>query len=499
MKRKKNRLFAISLALVSVGLIIAAGILTRRELEQFNHIRSVFADGLVIAGVPVGGLNQDQVAQRLMEAYSIPVELHYGSAVIQVRPDQFGFELDLTAMLTEAEMQSMGQPFWNAFWDYLWNHKTPEPVAVPLRSKLDESKIRSFLMGELAVRYDQPPVQGLPVPGSTNFNAGKPGTAIDVDPAIPLIESALQSLSSRTVDLTSHGVPPARTSLQNLGVLLKQIITLSQFKGVSEIYLRDLKTGQEIHFAVLQGQDLPPNIGFTAASTIKIPIMIATFRRISEPPPPDVLDNLTKMVEVSENDPADWLMKNVMDETTGPLQVSTDLAALGLKDTFLAGYFYPGAPLLKRFTTPANQRKDIFTDPDPYNQTTPAEMGNLLADIYQCAQNGGGDFASVFPGQITQNECKQMITLLIGNHLPQLITAGLPEGTQIAHKHGWIIEAKDGLLHTLGDAAIVYTPGGDFVLTVYMWEQTQLLFVPANVLVADLARAAYNYFNQTIP
>src|SRR5450756_342400 len=113
MKRKKNRLFAISLALVSVGLIIAAGILARREFEQFNRIRSVYEDGLVIAGVPVGGLNQDQAAQRLMEAYSIPVELHYGSAVIQVRPDQFGFELDLTAMLTEAEMQRMGQPFWN--------------------------------------------------------------------------------------------------------------------------------------------------------------------------------------------------------------------------------------------------------------------------------------------------------------------------------------------------------------------------------------------------
>jgi len=170
-----------------------------------------------------------------------------------------------------------------------------------------------------------------------------------------------------------------------------------------------------------------------------------------------------------------------------------------MKNTFLAGYFYPGAPLLKRFTTPANQRKDIFTDPDPYNQTTPAEMGKLLTDIYQCAENNGGDFASGFPGQITQNECKQMITLLIGNHLPQLITAGLPEGTQIAHKHGWIIEAKDGLLHTLGDAGIVYTPGGDFVLTVYLWDKTQLLFDPANLLVADLARAAYNYFNQTLP
>jgi hypothetical protein len=54
------------------------------------------------------------------------------------------------------------------------------------------------------------------------------------------------------------------------------------------------------------------------------------------------------------------------------------------------------------------------------------------------------------------------------------------------------------MLHTLGDAGIIFTPGGDFVMTVYLWDKTQLLFDPANILVADLARASYNYFNQPI-
>ena len=499
MKHKKNRLLAIIPGLISIGFFITAGLFARQELDQFNLIRSVYSPGLVIAGIPVGGLNQDQASQRLIEAYGVPVELHYTTSIIQAPPDQLGFELDLTSMLAQAEIQRTDQPFWDAFWGFLWDRQPPAPQDIPLSAKVDEGAIRSFLTDELAPRYNQPPQQGLPVPASTNFTTGKSGTALDIDPAVPLIENALRSLIDRTVELTSHSVPPTRTPLQNLGILFKQIITTSQFEGVSEIYLQDLKTGEAIHIAYQQGQDLPLDIGFTAASTIKIPIMISTFRRIPEPTPQDVQDNLTNMVEVSENDPADWLMKNVMDQTTGPLDVSADMAALGLKDTFLAGFFYPGAPLLKRFSTPANQRKDIFTDPDPYNQTTPAEMGKLLADIYQCSKGGSGDFSTVFPGQLSQNKCKQMITLLIGNHLPQLITAGLPEGTQIAHKHGWIIDAKDGLLHTLGDAGIVFTPGGDFVLTVYLWDKTQLLFDPANVLVADLARAAYNYFNQTIP
>ncbi len=497
MKRKKNRWLAIIPGLLSIAAFVAAGLFARQELEQFNKIHSVYTPGLVIAGIPVGGLTQDQASQRLMQAYSVPVELHYETSVIQASPDQLGFELDLTSMLAQAEIQRMQQPFWDAFWAFLWDHPSAAPQDIPLSYRVNNAAIRSFLTDELAPRYNQPPQQGAPVPASTNFTPGKSGTALDIDPAVPLIENALRSLTNRTVELTSHIVPATRTPLQNLGILFRQIITTSQFEGVSEIYLQDLKTGQEIHFAYQQGKDLPVDIGFTAASTIKIPIMISTFRRIPEQTPQDVMDNLKQMIEVSENEPADWLMKNVMDQTTGPLEVSADMAALGLKDTFLGGFFYTGAPLLKKFITPANQRTDIFTDPDIYNQTTPAEMGKLLADIYQCANTGGGSFATVFPGELSQTKCKQMITLLIGNHLPQLLTAGLPEGTRIAHKHGWITD-KDGMLHTLGDAGIIFTPGGDFVMTVYMWDKAQLLFDPANILVADLARAAFNYFNSPV-
>ena len=41
---------------------------------------------------------------------------------------------------------------------------------------------------------------------------------------------------------------------------------------------------------------------------------------------------------------------------------------------------------------------DLNAGPDPYNQTTPAEIAMLLEDIYRCAENGGGTFAAAFPG-----------------------------------------------------------------------------------------------------
>jgi beta-lactamase class A len=202
------------------------------------------------------------------------------------------------------------------------------------------------------------------------------------------------------------------------------------------------------------------------------------------------------MIERSENDPADHLMEQVLDKNTGPLMVTQDLEALGLKNTFLAGYFYPGAPLLKRFTTTANQRTDVSTDPDAYNQTTPTEMGMLLDDLYQCSQTGGGALAAVFPGEITQNKCRSMITYLTRNKIAVLLEAGLPDGVQIAHKHGWIT-SNDGLIHTIGDAGIIYTSGGNYVLAIFLYHPTQLLFDPANQLVAQLSTAVYNYFNLT--
>ncbi len=296
------------------------------------------------------------------------------------------------------------------------------------------------------------------------------------------------------INLPVKKVSPNRPSFSNLEILLKQTIDLSGFEGSAEVYLLDLQTNRELNFAVDNGQTIKPDVAFTAASTMKIPIMVSVFRRTDEPTPQDIIDQMVLMIERSENDPADRLMEQVLDRNLGPLEVSDDLKALGLKDTFLAGYFYPGAPLLQAFKTPANQREDISTDPDRYNQTTPAELGMLLTDIYQCSETGGGTFAAVWPGKISQNECREMIDFLTHNDIPVLIQGGLPEGTRIAHKHGWITET-DGLQHMAGDAAIVYTPGGNFVLVIFLHHPVQLVFDPANDLVIQLTQAVYNYFN----
>jgi beta-lactamase class A len=100
---------------------------------------------------------------------------------------------------------------------------------------------------------------------------------------------------------------------------------------------------------------------------------------------------------------------------------------------------------------------------------------------------------AVFPGEITQEECRQMIEYLANNKIGVLIEAGVPDGTRVAHKHGWV--SVNGIINTIGDAGIVYTPGGNYVLVVFLYHPQQLIWEPASKLIADLSRAVYNYYN----
>ncbi len=479
---------------MAVFLLLFGVILTALQIISFSRLRAAFPSGMSIAGVPVGGLDRQAAAQRLLEAYSIPVELHYNEARIHLDPAVVGFELDLESMLAAADLERTKQPFWSAFWDYLWGGQ-PTPVSIPLRATLSEPRLRTYLETEVSPRYDIPPQPPVPIPGTVNFQPGELGTALDIERAISPIDAALRSTTQRIVSLPLQRTLPPRPSFENLEVLLKQTIDLSEFDGLVGFYLKDLNNAQEIHFAYELGQDYPvePDVAFTAASIIKVPVMVSVYKALDAPPDAETANLIVKMIEESGNEATDWLMQQTIDSYRAPLIVTENMQALGLENTFLAGHFYLGAPLLERYVTPANSRTDIDTDPDPYNQTTPSDIGMLLEDIHQCSQMDGGALIAVFPGEITQAECQEMITHLSRNYMPSLLEAGLTEDAFIAHKHGWV--TNNGIINMLGDAGIIYTPGGDYVLTIFLYHPVQLIWDPASSLVGQLSKAVYNFYN----
>jgi hypothetical protein len=481
------------LRLISIGLLLAALALIIIELIAFSRERARLPESLIVAGVDVGGLDQTEAIERLLQVYSTPVEVIYRDQVIQVSPAAAGFRLDTEALMAAAELERSGTDFWSGFWDFLWNRPS-DPVEVPVKAEYSRSQLETVLR-DIASRYDEPPKLAQAIPGSTDFSPGQPGILLDIARAGELVGEVMSEPENRRVVLpVASGVAP-RPDFQTLQTLLLQNVDLAGFDGLAAVYVRDLRTGEDLHFVYHRNQLTvsEPDPAFTAASIIKIGIMAAFYRYFDEPLDDEAARWMREMITLSGNDPADWLMDR-MSSSRGPLMVSETLMdGLGLDSTFLAGFFHPGAPLLWQYVTPGNTRPDLDTQPDPYNQTTATEMGLLLSDIYACA-GGGGTLVAAFPGRVRPEECQYMLDLLAENKIGILLEQGVPEGTRVAHKHGW----TDSPLDSIGDAGVIYSPGGDYVASIFLWNSPDMLFEPTSTLIANLSRAIYNYFNPPI-
>lgn len=483
---------------MSLAFIAFSLVLTAIQLVRYSTQRAYYPPELNIAGVPVGGLDPQGARDRLLQVYTTPVELLYGESVILMDPALVGFELDFDSMLAAADMQRTGTSFWGGFWDFLWN-RTSDSTNVPLVSNSPDERLRLYLVEEIASRYDTPPTPAQALPGSTTFLPGAPGITLDIERAIILIQDALASPNNRTVILSSRDEAASRPSIDTLQLLLESLIEKEGFDGILGLYMLNLQTGEEIHFGLSNGYLVPvnPDIAFTAASTIKIPIMVSVYKFYNGELEEPTKNLLIEMIKQSDNPPADQLM-SLLDPNAGPLLVSEDMRTLNLENTFLAGFFcdvFNPCPLLAEYSTPANQRMDINTYPDVYSQTTPSEMGMLLEDLYLCATTGGGALVMSFPGQIDQVACQDMINLLTEDKIGVLIQAGVPEGTTVAHKHGWVTDVATGIMYNVSDAAIVYSPGGDFILSMYVYHPIQINWEMVSRLFAEIAQAVYNYIN----
>jgi len=474
---------------ISIGMLLLAAGLIFFTLLSYSRKRARLPDDMIVGGVPLGSLDQSEALEKLLQAYSMPVELLYEDDRIHLNPSEIGFQLDTEAMLAVAELQRTETDFWAGYWEFLWN-RLGDPVIIPVKSDFSSTQLESYLM-DISVRYDEPSVAAQPVPGSPAFVGGEQGKVLDIRRASELIGDALNQPLRRQVRLPVVASQPPRPAMATLETLIKQIVEVEEFSGLTMLYVMDLRTGEELNLAFREGVDLPtePGISVTAGSTVKIPIAAAFYRYFDEPLDEEADRWMSEMITLSGNDTADWLMERI-DPVQGPLVVSDSMNELGLESTFLAGYFRLGSDLLRVYRTPGNQRTDINTRPDIYNQTTVAEMGILLADLYRCT-DGGGALLAAFPNELKPSECQKILELMAQNKIGVLIESGVPEGTRVAHKHGWTGSPLDWI----GDVGIVYTPGGDYVIAMFLWNEPEMIWDPTSKLMADLSQAVYGFFN----
>ena len=461
-------------------LVMASVIALVLQLVAYQEVRANLPTGMIIAGVPVGGLTLEQAASTLSQIYASPVELHFQEEVFFLEPAEISFRLSLEEMLALADTYRTDTSFWDGYWNYLWR-RLGDPVIVPIVAEYSIAQLGAFI-DDVAARYDLPPDPLIVESDSLRMYAGGSGYSLDKESSLAVIDLALSVPTNRRVILTIRNTDRVNPTTDALGELVDQYVEHLDFEGIVSLAVVDLQTGEELN--------LNEGVAYAGLSIMKIPIVLDMYRMLDHEPLPDIAKVIEGSIVQSSNLHANNLLAELGDgdRNRGASLLTGDLHRLGLMDSFMAGYFdQEERPPLVR--TQANQRKDKHTEPDPFMQTTAADMAALLTMIYQCSQHGGGGLAVAFYGEVTRAECVLIVELLSRNKIATLIEAGVPEGTRVAHKHGF------GSGDTVGDAGIVFSPGGDYVLVVYIWHSEYLEWEQAAPMAANISRMVYNYFN----
>lgn len=477
-KRKQRNYGSLMMFLVLLAVIAFLGV----RWISFERWRSQLPVGMTVQGVPVEGISREEALARLQGAYDGYVSLHYQDETFALAPQAVGFQVDMDATAANLAAELATNSGAGGFLKYLLGQH-PGPVDVPASINFSSRALRGFLT-EKARDFDRAPRAPVPQPATGDYTPGEPGRQLNVEASMPVVAAALLSTSQREALLVVDSLPPPLPGFS----LVSQIIEneLASFPGIASVFAKDLQTGDEIA--------IDAGVAFAGMSIIKIAIMTEAYRYLDRPPDVDTTKILTETMTLSGNFTANLLLKMIGQGNayTGVEVLNSSMHRLGLINTFMATP-YDEDVVPPVIITEANARTDLNTDPDPYMQTTPTDIGLLLEMVYQCSEDGG-TLLMIYPDEFTADECQAMIGYMLANRLsgddgvPVLIAAGLPKDTPIAHKHGWVADTR-------ADAALVFTPGGDFVLVIYLYQPGWVDWDQTNSIMTRISQLFYAYFN----
>ena len=484
------------LLILSLLMVLAASALLLNELVLFSQREEQLSAGITAGGVNVSGLSQNDAVARWEQAYAQPIQMYYrdvnGDHPIMLHPDQLGWRISSAPMLADALAAGEADGgFWRRFLDYMLGNEQTLPRDIPLLADYQEEALAAFLH-DVGLRYDSKAgAPGYDLQTLTVF-PGESGYALNIPAAMKAIDAALRRVDARTVDLPIDSMvnnPPTLLTLQNLMIdyLDSQGFIHDGQTTAASLFVLDLLTGEEIN--------LLGDVAYSAASTIKAPIMIDFYRLLEREPSPDEAWLLANSLLCSNNASSNLIMEIIGggDGFAGLQSVIDTLQHIGVGNTYISAPFYLGVEgqQLGAIPAPATSPNAAYdTNADPFNQTTAEDMGSLFNLLYDCAEFGSGLAASYPDGQITQSECRQMLELMSANDIERLLQGGIPRQARISHKNGWIFD-------TVGDAGVVYSPNGrHYVISIFLWEQTDFQdYEKLWPLVEELSRAAWNFFN----
>lgn len=311
-------------------------------------------------------------------------------------------------------------------------------------------------------------------------------------PAIAQLPANLPALTATPSVISASGQTALSPAFEALGNDLWHLTLEHGFDPATSrfgaLFVMDLQSGQALTF----GDDF----AFSGTSINKIAILATLYQTLSEPPSMDTAVDIANTMICSENAATNRLLSRIGgDPYTGAEAVTELYQQIGLPRSFLVAPFTTVGtpePPPRPIVFPQTSADQTRANPDAANQMTVADVGVLLAHVHQCAYHESGALIDLFDGDIQPRECRQMLHVMSSNTVDALLKAGVSADLRVAHKHGWIPD-------THGNAALFFTPGGDYVIVMMLFQPTWLNFQQSLPLIAEVSRRVYNHFNPDQP
>ncbi len=463
-----------SLRMFVLTLLLVGAVFLYPKYRAYRAMQKPVPPGVTLDGMDFRGVSDaTQVKRSVRERLAAPASLRYGAHRIILRPSEIRFRVDVDSMLAKAQQANSGWRYWANFALYVAG-MTPLHTDIPPEVSWDPLLLGDWML-KVSHRYDHTPQPPRGDPDRMVFRPGRDGTRLNMEKSAKEILSALEDPYQRERDLVVEKAPAPAPSPKELASLLAQ--ASSDFPGIVSVYTQDLKDGEEAEYH--------GNVAFAAMSTVKVPIGLMVMRKSSLPLPQQVQALMEDMLGKSGNKSANELLAlaDSGDAQKGCAVVTEYLRELGLESTYIAAPYFSKPPE-KEIPTPANRNKDLDTKPDPAMQTTAVEMGRFLAEVARCAE-GSGKLLS--DPSLSAKKCQRLLEFMSLEEENRLIPAGLPPGSKVIHKHGFI---KD----SYGDVGVVWGPGGEFVLSIYIYHPPEMPWDLGSKTIQRLTRGVWNYY-----